>query len=224
MNESIHRAEALVRTLPDVAGCRIDADAAGRIVAVYVLPRTTPAPPTLAQDVAMFLATETELAIAPEQVRVEAPSGEVVTPLALEELEYEGRVRLASVHVAFSEERSWAEVELDLGGTSSRGHAEAHGAGMAPELVARACLEALAKLCGARVELRLAGVRRMTVGSEEVVSVIVLECAGRDERVHVGSARSDGDAGRAAAYAALSSMNRRIGRILAAPAKLYRIG
>ena len=95
---------------------------------------------------------------------------------------------------------------------------------MAPELVARACLEALAKLCGARVELRLAGVRRMTVGSEEVVSVIVLECAGRDERVHVGSARSDGDAGRAAAYAALSSMNRRIGRILAAPAKLYRIG
>jgi hypothetical protein len=132
-------------------------------------------------------------------------------------------VRLVSVHVTFTEERSWADVELELGGTSARGHAEVHGAGNAPELVARACLEALGKLCGARVSLRLGGVRRLSIGSEEIVSVIVQEVAGREERVHVGSARSDGDAARAAGYAALASMNRRVGRILAGPPKLYRI-
>ena len=224
MNESLQRAAALVRSLPDVADCRIETDAAGSVVAVLVVPRLDPAPPSLAQDVAAFLATETELRIAPEQVRVEAPSAADVDLLPLEELEVEGRVRLSGVHVAFSDERSWAEVELELGGTTSRGHAEAHGAGSAPELVARACLEALAKLCGARIELRLGGLCRHSVGSEEIVSVVVVECAGRDERLHVGAAPCDGDAARAAAYAALASMNRRIGRILAGSPRLYRIG
>ena len=55
------RAEALVRSLPDVAACRIETDAAGRVVAVHVVSRTTPAPATLAQDVALFLSTETDL-------------------------------------------------------------------------------------------------------------------------------------------------------------------
>jgi hypothetical protein len=224
MNGSFDQAAALVRTLPDVADCRIEADASGAILAVHVVPRTTPAPPHLAQDVALFLATETELRVAAERVRVESPAAEQVSENPLEELEYEGRVRLTSTQVTFSDERSWAEVELELGPNSARGHAEMHGAGAAPELVARACLEALVKLCGARVALRLVGVRRATVGSEEVVSVVVQECAGREERLHVGAARSDGDAGRAAAYAVLLSMNRRVGRILAAPPRLYRIG
>lgn len=223
MNEAIERAETLVRSLPDVADCHIETDAAGTVAAVHVVPRLVPAPAGLAADVAAFLATETELRVAPEHVRVAAPGAVEASTLPLEELEVEGRVRLTRVQVAFSDERSWADVELELGDTSARGHAEMHGAGGAPELVAHACLDALARLCGARVELRLGGVHRTGIGAEEIVSVIVRECAGRDERLHVGAARSDGDAARAAAYATLASMNRRLGRILAGPSRLYRI-
>ncbi len=72
--------------------------------------------------------------------------------------------------------------------------------------------------------LRVAGFQRTLVGTTEVVCVVVQETRGRSERLHVGAAPAGADPARAAAYAALDSVNRRLGRILAGPASDYEIG
>jgi hypothetical protein len=143
----------------------------------------------------------------------ERPEPEVI----LEELEQEGRVRLLAYNVRVSDEATIAEVELQLGDRTALGQAEARGAGMAPELLARACLDALERLLHGRVALRLAGFKPTQVAGEDIVCVLVQEAESRSERLLVGAARLGGDAARAGAYAALDALNRRIGRILASP-------
>jgi hypothetical protein len=208
--------------LADVSGCRIHTDAAGRPTAVHVTVVAGSVPERVARDVVTVLAAEAGLDVDPGGVHVVALPDETAA-LALEPLEQEGRARLVAIGSSTSEERSIAEVEVALGGQSAVGRAEARGAGPAPELAAEAALDALEKLCASRVALRIVGLRRTTVRDADVVCVLVQETDGRDERLHVGAARSYGDLARAAAYAALDAMNRRLGRILVGPARQFDI-
>lgn len=219
---SIQRAEELVRRLPDVSGCRIHTDPSGRPTTVHVTALAGSAPERVARDVVTVLAAEAGIDVDAAAVHVvELP--EEAPPIDLEPLEVEGRVRLVALGSSVSDERSIAEVELALGDRTALGRAEARGAGLAPELMAEASLDALEKLCASRVTLRLLGLRRAQVDDTEVVIVAVQECAGRDERRLVGAARFQGDFGRAAAYAALDALNRRLGRILVGPVRQFDI-
>jgi hypothetical protein len=143
--------------------------------------------------------------------------------IVLEELEQEGRIRLVSYNMRVSDEATIAEVELQHAGRTALGQAEARGAGMAPELLARACLDAVERLLHGRVALRLAGFKQTHVSGEDIVCVLVQEAESRSERLLVGAARQGGDAARAGAYAALDALNRRIGRILASPPRDFEI-
>jgi len=221
------QAESLVRRLPGVAACRIELDAGGRVQAVHVTVTGSP-PPGLAADVATLLETETDLRVDPSRVHV-LPGGGDDAPDStadagpLEFLEVDARPVLIAMRTSTTLEATRAEVELALGNDIALGIAETRGAAPAVDLLAHACLDALEKLCGARVSLRLLAMQRTTTGPLEVVTVVVQEDAGRDVRLHTGAARNDGDLARAAAYAALDSMNRRFGRILALPPRTLRI-
>ena len=240
----IPEAELLIRRLPGVSGCRIRSDPAGRPTVVHVTVLAGSNPVELAAAVVTVLAAEAGLDVDPSQVQVvslpasgsetsslapavgasatAAPGASAETPV-LEELEQDFRPRLVALNLMVTEERSVAEVELAQGPVSALGRAESRGAGSAPELLAEACLDALEKICGARVSLRLVASHVTRLGPADVCSVLVQETEGRTERLHVGACEVRGDASRAAAYAALDSMNRRLGRILVGPPVHYDI-
>ncbi|UCE01457.1 MAG: hypothetical protein JSW67_09175 [Candidatus Latescibacterota bacterium] len=219
---STTQAEELVRLLPRVVACRIRADDQGHPVAIMV----TAVPGSNAQevraDVITVLGAQARLDVLEEQIHV-AVLEEPAEELVVEEIEAEARLRLLSHSTRVGEERSQAEVELAHGSRVARGRAKSRGPGEAPELLASACLDAAENLCHGRVVFRLVGFRLTTVGAEDVVCVLVQETRGRDERHLVGTARVSTDVSRAAAYAALDAVNRRLGRILADPPTDYEI-
>jgi len=225
MSGSIHEAEDLVRRLPDVAGCRIDADPDGDVFQVQVTTHGARPIEDVRADVVTVLATQAGIDVLEEQVQVEAvvPVPAAERELELEPLEVAARPRLVAVRSEATEERTVVEAELALGAETASGRAEARGSGSAPDLLAQACLDALEKLCGARVVFRLLGSRRSAVGDHDTVTVVVQESQGRESRTHVGAAAIDDDLARALAYAALAALNRRYGHILALPPRTYRI-
>lgn len=230
---STQRAEELLRRLPQVTGCRIRVDADGEPVAVLVTAAPGSNPKAVLADVITVLGARAGLDVLEDQVRVvvlddpDAPLAEVapepVSELLAEVLESDARLRLVSFETHVSETRTTARVEVAWSATTVWGEAQSHGAGEVPELLALACVDAIARLCHGRVALRLAGFRRVMVGTAELACVVVQETSGREERSQVGAARIGDDVARAAAYAALDSMNRRLGRILAAPGVDFHI-
>lgn len=239
---SIDQVEELVRRLPRVTGCRIHVDDEGHPVAVMVTAAADSNPQEVRADVITVLGARARLDVLEEQIHVavlaEAAAerdqpedvvepveelSEPVNELVVEEIEAEGRLRLLSFATRVGEERTLAEAELAHGTRVALGRAESRGAGEAPELLASACLDAVEKLSHGRAVLRVVAYQRTTVGSQDVVCVLVQEANGRDERHLVGAARVTGDVGRALAYAALDGVNRRIGSIFAAPPSDYEI-
>jgi len=158
-----------------------------------------------------------------ERVHVNVERTPQSSDLIVEELEHEVRARLLAWNLQVTEEQSLAEVELQHGADVALGRATARGAGGAPELLARACLDALEKLVLGRVALRLVGFGRVTVGEHDLVHVVLQETQGRTERILVGAALVGEETGRAGAYAVLDAMNRRLGAILASPTRDYDI-
>ena len=238
----LSQAEALVRRLPGVSACRILVDAEGRVAAVHVTAAAGASPAGVAADVVTVLAAEAGLDVDPGLVHVAvlpaglpplgagAPSPAETRPeppapaqVQLEELEQEVRPRILALNLMVTEERSLAEVELAQGSLSALGRAESRGAGTAPELMAQACLDALEKISGARVALRLVAWKLFGLGPAQVCCVLVQESEGRGERLLVGAAPVHGDPSRASAYAALDAVNRRLGRILVGPTPHYDI-
>jgi hypothetical protein len=143
---------------------------------------------------------------------------------SLEELEVEGRIRLVAYQLRVDDVGTHAEVELELGAQVVRGMAQVRGGAPATDLLAQACLDALERLCHARVAFRLAGVQRAVLPTGDVVCVAVQEIDGRTSRVHNGIAPAGDDLARAAAYATLHALNRRFGRILTGPTRHTDIG
>jgi hypothetical protein len=225
MNGSIHEAEDLVRRLPDVAGCRIDADPEGNVFQVLVTTHGARPIDDVRADVLTVLATQAGLDVLEEQVQIEVviPVPAAERELELEALEAASRPRLVAVRSETTDERTVVEAEIALGTDTAWGRAETRGSGSAADLLAQACLDALEKLCGARAVFRLVASRRSAVGDHEVVTVVVQESQGRESRMHVGAAALEDDLARALAYAALAALNRRYGRILAIPPRTYRI-
>ncbi len=216
MNDWVALAEDRLRRLPGVVEARIQTDETGQPTAVHLR--------ALEGEDASRLRDQTAAAC--------AAAGFVVTPGAihiafepaleagaLEELEVEGRIRLVAYQLRVDDAGTHAEVELELGTQGTRGSAEARGGAPAKDLLAAACLDALERLCHARVAFRLAGVQRAVLPTGDVICVAVEEVDGRTSRVHTGIAPAGDDPARAAAYAALHALNRRFGRILTGPTR-----
>ena len=223
---SVHEIEELLRRVSDVEGCRVQADAAGAIVSVHVTTRGARPAADVRADVANVVTASTGHRLDPTHIHltvIGAPPVDAEIAI-LEELEHEVRVRLTGIRTHATDESAGVEIELAMSPTESAvGYAAAHGGALAPDLYAAAALDALERLLGGRSALRVLALHRTSAGTHDVISVTVQEFDGRDTRVHAGASRVDSDAGRAAAYAALAAMNRRIGRILAGPGRHYRI-
>ena len=80
MNGSIHEAEDLVRRLPDVAGCRIEADPAGNVFLVRVTTHGARRIEDVRADVVTLLGTEAGLDVLEEQVAVAVAPVEMTLP------------------------------------------------------------------------------------------------------------------------------------------------
>ena len=210
--------EDLIRRLPDVSACRIHSDESGAVVAAYVTATGGRTVTEIASDVVTLLVAEAGLDVDLSRIHVTMLPPEDSRFAMLEELEWEGRVRWLAVRTSVAEEETRVEVDLELAGMNATGQAAARGAGGAPELTALAVLDALERLCGGRVTLRLMSLQRLG----DVTQASVQEADGRNARLHVGAARAE-DPQRCAGYAALATLNRRIGRILAGSPKHYRI-
>lgn len=223
---SEHEIEDLLRRVPDVEGCRVQADAAGVIAHVHVTTRGARAPGDVRADIANVIAAGAGQSVDPARIQITvigAPPVDAEIAI-LEELEHEVRIRLTGIRTHSSDETARVEVDLTMSPTESAvGYATAHGGVLTPDLFAAAALDAVERLVGGRVSLRVLALHRTSTGAYDVLSVTVQEFDGRDMRVHAGAARIDADAGRAAAYAALAALNRRIGRILTGPGRHYRI-
>jgi len=226
---SVTRAEELLRLLPQVTGCRIRVDEQGAPVAVLITAAPGSNAKAVLADVITVLGAEAGLDVLEDQVHVvvleeqPSPEAEHAADWTVEPLEREGRLRLLSYSTHVREERTAAQVELGLDREVAFGEAQSRGAGEVPELLGRACLDAIERFGHGRVALRLMSLRRATVGSIEAVIVVVQETWGREERLHVGAARIGDDFARSVAYAVLDSMNRRLGRILASAPEDYEI-
>ena len=219
------RAEELVCLLPQVSGCRIRYDPSGAplVVMVTAVPGTNPR--ALAADVITVLAAQARLDVLEDQIRVVTLDAQAARApdAVLEEIEDEVRLQLVAYQTHVAQERTVAEIELACGDQILLGHAESRGAGTCPELLGDACLDAVEKLCHGRVTLRMRSFQRVHAGDREVVVVVVEETMGRTQLVHVGASVTAGDLGRAAAYAALDAVNRRLGRILTHPPSDYEV-
>jgi hypothetical protein len=218
--------EQAIGRLTDVVGCRITTDAVGAVTGVHVESAGTRPMPEIVGDVVDLLWIDGGIRLDPSRVHVTWRTGDEIpaVTVALEELEHEVRIRLTGLRTTMTEERSSVEVDLVMSAVESAvGYAETRGSLLPVELFAEATLDAIEKLCGERVVLRLLAVHQQSGTRSNVVSVLVEESDGRDSRIQVGASQFSGDPGRAAAYAALAAMNRRIGRILAGPVRNYRI-
>lgn len=216
MNDRIALAEDRLRRLPGVVEARIQTDAAGQPLAVHLRVRDGE-DPTRVRDQCEVACAAVGLVVDANAIHIAfepaAESG------ALEELEVEGRIRLLAYQIRVDDAATRAEVELELGNQRVRGTAHARGGAPATDLLAHACLDALERLCHARVALRLAGVQRAVLPTGDVVCVAVQEIDGRTSLVHTGIAPAGDDPARATAYAALHALNRRFGRILIGPVR-----
>jgi hypothetical protein len=172
---------------------------------------------------AMTVLARLGLEIEEEQLHVTVERYPQAPELVIEELEHEVRAHLLSWNLQVNEEQTLAEVELRHADAVVLGRASLRGAGQAPELLARACLDALEILVGGRVALRLVGFTRSRVGEHDLVSVVLQETAGRSERLLAGAALCGEETARAGAYAVLDAMNRRLGVILSGPRRDYEI-
>jgi len=217
--------EELLRRIPGVAGARIVWDASGAVDAVHATVRGGRPVEEVAADIVTVLAADAGLDVDPDCVRLATVDDEIPAEIAvLEEIEHEVRIRLAALRTSTADERSSVEVELVLSETESAvGYAETRGPLLLPETFAAAALDAIEKLCGGRVALQVLHLQRAATPGADVLSLTVQETDGRTTRVHAGAACAGGDWGRAAVYAALSALNRRVGRILAGPSRHYRI-
>ena len=195
----------------------------GLAVMVTAIPGSNPR--AVAADVITVLAAQARMDVLEEQIHVVTlQSGGAASPeLVVEEIEDEVRLQLVAYQTHVAQERTIAEIELACGDQIVLGHAESRGSGASPELLGHACLDAVEKLCHGRVTLRMLSFQRVQTGDREVVLAVVQESMGRTELVHVGAAVVGADMGRAAAYAALDAINRRLGRILTLPPTDYEV-
>jgi hypothetical protein len=216
-----HEAQQALLRLPGIVDAIISEED-GQPTAVHVV-ATSGSEPEHILLAAMTALAQSGVDLDEENVHVTIERTQQASDAVLEELEHEGRVRLLSWNLQVTEEQSLAEVELQQNRDVALGRATARGAGQAPELLARACLDAIERLVLGRVALRLVGFTRTSVGGHDVVCVVLQETQGRTERTLVGAALGAEETGRAGAYAVLDAVNRRLGVILASPTRDYDI-
>ncbi len=219
------RAEELVCLLPQVSGCRIRFDASGAPLAVMITAVPGSNARAVAADVITLLAAQARLDVLEDQIHVVTLDATAAgsPELVVEEIEDEARLQLVAYQTHVAQERTIAEIELACSDRIVLGHAESRGSGGSPELLGHACLDAIEKLCHGRVTLRMLSFQTVQAGERRVALAVVQETMGRNELVHVGAAAISADVGRAAAYAALDALNRRLGRILAQPPTDYEV-
>ena len=202
-------AEAVVRKLRGVQSVRVETDDAGAIRIVHILGGPDRSPKVIAVDVVSALAAELGVQLEPRQVRVAAQQRS-------EQAASVEQARLKFVGLTVSALRNAAEVKVHLEdqglvyeGISSGPNATRNRL----DLVAEATLRALELYLRASGLFLLDGVTLSTIGSHEVV-VVVVSLAGREEETLAGSSLVRDDPREAVVRAILDATNRPVSWLL----------
>jgi len=203
-------AEAVVRKLRGVQSVRVETDDAGAIRIVHILGGPDRSPKVIAVDVVSALAAELGVQLEPRQVRVAAQQR------SEQAASVEQQARLKFVGLTVSALRNAAEVKVHLEdqglvyeGISSGPNATRNRL----DLVAEATLRALELYLRANGLFLLDGVTLSTIGSHEVV-VVVVSLAGREEETLAGSSLVRDDPREAVVRAILDATNRPVSWLL----------
>jgi hypothetical protein len=207
--------EASLRQLAGVRAVRVVTGPDRKPTEIHVLAARDKAPKQVARDVQSLAMAEFDMEIDHRIISVvqldgpDEPTGQAVDAPAAE-LPVVNRVAIAAITVESAGAYTQVAVTLSAGGNDVSGtNRGAAGAGNRARIVARATLDAVAKL----VELDAAEVDQaqvIPIGAREVAVCTVQYLTAYGEQVVSGSALVRGDAADAVARAVLDALNRRI--------------
>jgi len=196
-------AEAVVRRLRGVQSVRVETDDNGGIRFVHVLGGPQRSPKVIAVDVVSALAAELAIELEPRQVRVAAQQrSEEAKPSE------PGRMKFVGLSVSVIRNTADVKVHLEESGLVYEGIASGpHHTRTRLELVADAALRAVEIFLRAEGLFMLEGVSTTTVGTRDVI-IVVVSLPGRDEEVLTGVSLVRDDPREGVVRAVLDAVNR----------------
>jgi len=224
-------AQKLLLSLRDIVGADIRLGDDGRnLTEINILAEGNRPPKQIVRDVRSALRAEYQVDVDYRKISVaqrrdlEAESavsrhegGTTVLSLPASLVEEEPvvtRLRFEGVSVAIDTAACHVRVELSLDGREAVGEAIGGSAGrQMPLLVGEATLEALTKFVDPGCSLSLADLKRVPLGDDEAVVVMVKLFKDRSEKTLTGSALVAQSLQQSVVYATLSALNRALGRL-----------
>ena len=213
-------AERLICKLRDVSSCDIQIGESGAISAIHVTARAGRSPKQIARDIEAILAAEEGVQIDHRKISI-AQYGETELPAdrSLDRLNIQG--------VSLHRGSHGFEAEITLGA----GTIHAMGRAIGPDtrfenrrIIARATLDAIAKLVANDLDLSLAELEETDLGARRVVLVCINRTEGRSEASLLGSCEIRNDPTQAVIYAVLDAVNRLLGSLQPREPVEYEIG
>ena len=201
------RAESAIRQLGGVMGAyvRLEGDSIG---AVFVQSDGSRDARKIVRDVEAILATQFGIEFDFRKISV-AATGPMLPTANNRRPTRPQRLAFENVRVETSGLETEARVELSLGESHVLGIASGPATrGSSLELVATACLRAANRFAGDSITFALAGLERVRIGQDEIVTVVVRMIQGRTEKVLSGSSPVERDDLRTITYATLDAINR----------------
>jgi hypothetical protein len=226
-SDEIRRAEDLICRLRDIRSCFINTDAHGEISEIHVVAHTDRPPKLVARDVETALRAELGLEVDYKKIGISLMQDDEknkISPLIIEELEEDIRVRFEGVNLLLSQDAIEAEVELSRNGVHAHGKARGQNTrDRALTLIAEATLSAVADLLPESPPLSLGEVKRVEISRREAIVVCVNMSEGRQQKSLVGSALVESDVNQTVLFATLDALNRLLGRLPGREPRQYEI-
>lgn len=214
-------AEKLICRLRDVSSCDIQTDAHGAISAVHVTARAGRSPKQIARDIEAILAAEEGVAIDHRKISI-AQFGEAEISRAPETL---GRLALGGVSLHHGPGTVEVEVMLSSGPVNATGRATGSSTRFdVRRVVARAALDAVAKLVDGDAGFSLGALEEKDVGDRRVVLVCVHRTQGRNESALYGCCEIGYDPTQTVIFAVLDALNRLVGSLRPRQPVEYEVG
>jgi hypothetical protein len=204
---AVSEVEAVIRQLRDVIGARVVADNAGVIQEIHVLSQGEKSPKQLVRDVESALQARLGITLDHKKVSVaqvqgpHRPAPEAASP----------RLQFSDVSISLAGQTAEATVHIRLQDGVYEGSAQGSSstAGQV-KTVAAATLKAIQACLPANQMMMVEDAVVTTVGGHQVVTVVVTLGGSRSDEVLCGSSLVRQDTVKAAVFATLDAVNRRL--------------
>jgi len=224
----IERAEDLVMRLRDIQSCKIVADEQGSIAEIHVVAMSDRPAKMIARDIETCLNAQLGISIDYRKIGVvlvdptkavekprpaEAPIAGAGTPVRLEFLEQDMRIRFKGLRLSIEGDRIDVEVKLERNGLEVVGsQGDLRHAGRQRETVAGAALHAVTELLDENIQLCLAAISEIEVSGRTALLAVIDAVEGRAVTSFAGCVLLGRDPNEGAVLAVLDALNRQLGR------------